>query len=75
MVGLRWLVGFALFVSVLGGVCSAEGSKTVEVWKNLFTVVNGEGIDSNTTFLITRDGVVVVDTRVTPKEAEKVLAS
>ncbi len=74
MVGLRWLVGLALFVSVLGGVCSAEGSKTVEVWKNLFTVVNGEGIDSNTTFLITRDGVVVVDTRVTPKEAEKVLA-
>ncbi len=71
--GLRWLAGVGLFLSILGGVCSAEGSKTVEVWKNLFTVINGDGIDSNTTFLITREGVVVVDTRVTPMEADKVL--
>ena len=72
--GLRWLAA-GLFISILavGGVCSAEGSKTVEVWKKLFTVVNGDGIDSNTTFLITREGVVVVDTRVTPMEADKVL--
>ncbi len=74
MVGLRWLIGVGFFFSVLAGVCNAESSKTVEVWKNLFTVVNGEGADSNTTFLITREGVVVVDTRVTPKEAEKVMA-
>ncbi len=74
MMGLRGLLGAGLLVSILGGVCSAEGFKTVEVWKNLFTVVNGDGVDSNTTFLITREGVVVVDTRVTPKEAGKVLA-
>jgi cyclase len=74
--GLRWLVGMGLFVSFLTGsvICSAEGTKTIEVWKNLFAVVNGDGIDSTTTFLITRDGVVVVDTRVTPLEAGKVLA-
>ena len=63
---------FNIFLAV-SGLCSAEDLKTVEVWKNLFTVVNGDGVDSNTIFLITRDGVVVVDTRVTPNEAEKVL--
>ena len=63
---------FNIFLAV-SGLCSAEGLKTVEVWKNLFTVVNGDGVDSNTIFLITRDGVVVVDTQVTPNEAEKVL--
>ena len=70
--GFRW----GLFISFLAmsGICSAEGLKTVEVWKNLFTVTNSDTVDSNTTFLITRDGVVVVDTRVTPKEAKEVLA-
>lgn len=74
--GLRGLVSVGLFISILaiGGVCSAEGSKTIEVWKNLFTIVNGDGIDSNTTFLITETGVIVVDTRVTPAEARKVMA-
>lgn len=72
--GLRWLIGVGLFISILAGICSAEGVKTVEVWKNLFTVVNGDGVDSNTTFLITSEGVVVIDTRVTPDEASKVLA-
>ena len=70
--GLR----LGLFISFLAmsGICSAEGLKTVEVWKNLFTVTNGDTVDSNTTFLITRDGVVVVDTRVTPNEGKQVLA-
>ena len=72
------VMGFrlGLFISFLAmsGICSAEGLKTVEVWKNLFTVTNGDTVDSNTTFLITRDGVVVVDTRVTPNEAKQVLA-
>ena len=74
--GFKCLAGWVFFISFLAvsGYCSAEDFKTVEVWKNLFTVVNGDGVDSNTTFLVTRDGVVVVDTRVTPNEAEKVLA-
>jgi cyclase len=64
-----------LFISFLAmsSICSAEGLKTTEVWKNLFTVTNGDSVGSNTTFLITRDGVVVVDTRVTPNEAKQVL--
>jgi glyoxylase-like metal-dependent hydrolase (beta-lactamase superfamily II) len=76
MAGLRWLVGAGVFVSFLAvnGLCGAEGLKTIEVWKNLFTVVNGDGVDSNTTFLITKKGVIVVDTRVTPGEAKKVMA-
>mgnify|MGYP003959427913 CR=1 FL=1 len=71
--GLRWLTGVGLFISILAGICSAEGFKTVEVWKNLFMVTSAGTVDSNTTFLITREGVVVVDTRVTPMEADKVL--
>jgi cyclase len=71
----KWLTGVGLFISFLfiNGISRADGIKTVEVWKNLYTVNNGDGMDSNTTFLVTRDGVVVVDTRVTPNEAEKVL--
>ena len=68
--------GWLLFISFLAisNICSAEGLKTIEVWKNLFTVTNAETVDSNTTFLITRDGVVVVDTQVTPNEAKHVMA-
>ncbi|MDA8561028.1 MBL fold metallo-hydrolase [Nitrospinae bacterium] len=67
-------LGVIISFLAMSGICSAEGLKTVEVWKNLFTVTNGDTVDSNTTFLITRDGVVVVDTRVTPNEAKQVLA-
>ena len=68
---LKW-VGFFLVGLIWAGVAWAEKPKTVEVWKNLFTLTHGEGIDSNTTFLITNEGVIVVDTRVTPAEAKKV---
>ncbi len=69
MRGLMWVV---LSVWCCSGVAWAEESRTVEVWKNLFTVTHGEGIDSNTTFLITQEGVVVIDTGSTPAEARKV---
>jgi cyclase len=68
---LKW-VGIFLAGLIWAGVASAEKPKTVEVWKNLFTLTHGEGNDSNTTFLITNEGVIVVDTRVTPTEAKKV---
>ena len=68
---LKW-VGFFLAGLIWADVAWAEKPKTVEVWKNLFTLTHGEGIDSNTTFLITNEGVIVVDTRVTPAEAKKV---
>ncbi|MBT6718589.1 MAG: MBL fold metallo-hydrolase [Nitrospina sp.] len=69
MRGLMWVV---LMVLLSSGAAWAEKAKTVEVWKNLFTLTHGEGIDSNTTFLITKEGVIVVDTRVTPAEARLV---
>ena len=68
---LKW-VGIFLAALIWADVAWAEKPKTVEVWKNLFTLTHGEGIDSNTTFLITNEGVIVVDTRVTPAEAKKV---
>ena len=49
----------------------AEESRTIEVWKNLFTFTHGKGSNSNTTFLVTKEGVIVIDTGVTPAEARK----
>ncbi len=69
--GLKLIV-FILAGLLYSGAAWAEKAKTVEVWKNLFTLTHGEGIDSNTTFLITKEGVIVIDTRVTPAEARKV---
>lgn len=71
MRGLKW-VAVLLSVWFCSGVALAEESRTVEVWKNLFTVTHGEGIDSNTTFLITKEGVIVIDTGSTPAEARRV---
>ena len=51
----------------------AEKSKTVKVLKNVYTIIDGDGVDSNTTFIITTEGVIVIDTRPTPTEARKVL--
>jgi cyclase len=68
---LKW-VGVFLAGLISASVAWAEKPKAVEVWKNLFTLTHGEGINSNTTFLITNEGVIVVDTRVTPTEAKKV---
>ena len=69
MRGLMWVVLSVCFGS---GVAWAENPKTIEVWRNLFTLSHGEGVNSNLTFLITKEGVVVVDTRVNPAEARKV---
>ena len=69
MRGLKWVI---LSVFLFSGVAWAEEKpKTVEVWKNVFTLTHGEGIDSNTTFIISNEGVIVVDTRVTPAEAKR----
>ena len=52
----------------------ADKAKTIKVLKNVYTITSGDGIDSNTTFIITKEGVIVIDTRPTPTEAKKVLA-
>ncbi|MBI4383013.1 MAG: MBL fold metallo-hydrolase [Nitrospinae bacterium] len=51
----------------------AAEPRTVRVLDNIYTIVHGNGIDSNTTFLVTDEGAIVIDTRVTPGEARKVL--
>ena len=51
----------------------ADKAKTIKVLKNVYTITSGDGIDSNTTFIITKEGVIVIDTRPTPTEAKKVL--
>ena len=53
---------------------SAQEAKTVFIQKGIYAMVSGQGVDSNSTFIITRKGVIVVDTRPTPIEANKVLA-
>ena len=52
----------------------ADETKTIKVLENVYTITAGEGVDSNTTFIITKEGVIVIDTRPTPTEAKKVLA-
>ena len=52
----------------------AGEAKTTKVLENVYTITAGEGVDSNTTFIITKEGVIVIDTRPTPTEAKKVLA-
>jgi len=72
---LQIVVSFWIFAGLMNIFEGAQaGAKTVEVFPNIFTIVHGEEIDSNTTFIITTEGVIVVDTRVTPKEARKVMA-
>ncbi len=64
-----WVI---LSVWICSSAAWAEEPRTIEVWKNLFTVSHGEGVNSNSTFLITPEGVIVVDTSGTPTEASKV---
>jgi cyclase len=52
----------------------ADETKTIKVLENVYTITAGDGVDSNTTFIITKEGVIVIDTRPTPTEARKVLA-
>jgi len=47
--------------------------KTVNPLAKIYTVVGGPGIDSNSTFIVTDEGVIVVDTRTTPADAEHIL--
>ena len=67
-----WICAVSIGFLCSSMACWADEIQTVEVWRNLFTLNYGQGIESNTTFLITGEGVVVVDTRVTPAEARKV---
>jgi cyclase len=53
---------------------SSEESNTVFIQKGIYSVVDKAGSESNSTFILTSKGVIVVDTRPTPIEAKKVMA-
>ncbi|PIQ99768.1 MAG: hypothetical protein COV66_09150 [Nitrospinae bacterium CG11_big_fil_rev_8_21_14_0_20_45_15] len=69
-------VGLALLLSASITFADAPPavSKTVNPLAKVFTVVGGPGIDSNSTFIITDNGVIVVDTRTTPDDAKHILS-
>ncbi|QPJ64126.1 MAG: MBL fold metallo-hydrolase [Candidatus Nitrohelix vancouverensis] len=65
------LVGLVMAASVAW----ADESKAPHVSNpltNIYTIAHG-GVDSNSTFIITSEGVIVVDTGTTPKEAQAVM--
>lgn len=66
----------AIFLASLLATSSifAQDAKTVYIQDNIYSIVSSEGIDSNSTFITTKEGVIVIDTRPTPIEAKKVLA-
>lgn len=59
---------------VVTSTISAE-PKMVKVLDNIYTLINGDGLDSNSTAVISKEGVVVIDTRITPGEARKFLSA
>jgi len=71
-----WMVAW-MFVAGANFARAAEEKplepKVVEVLPGIFTLVHGSGIDSNSTFIITREGVIVIDTRVNPAEARTLM--
>ncbi len=74
------LIGFclsALLVAALSGLSASPAFgmevETVRVFEKIFTVSPKSGTGANSTFIITKDGVVVVDSGASPEFAEKVL--
>lgn len=51
----------------LTGVAVAEEVKTIEILPHIWTVHSTGGTDSNATFIITDQGVMVIDTSMTPE--------
>jgi len=72
----RTVLGVVIFLSFILGLAPAFAgeSKTVQVFPNIYTVTGGDGQGANSTFIITSEGVIVIDTRNSPAAAENVLA-
>ena len=52
---------------VLAGAAVAEEVKTVRILPDIWTVYPKAGTDANSTFIVTDQGVMVIDTRMTPE--------
>ena len=66
-------VAILIFLAFSSASTLAGEAKTVKVLENIYTMIGGEGLDSNTTIITTEEGVIIIDTRPTPTEARKVL--
>ena len=71
------ILGFTVFLSLMMGLAPSHalGSEITEVFPNVFVMMGGEKKGSNSTFIITAEGVIVIDTRHSPTEAEKILTA
>ena len=65
-------VGFLVWMSGVSAVF-AEEAKLMEALPNIFCMVDKSGNGANSTFITTKDGVIVIDTRGNEKEAGQVL--
>lgn len=73
--GKTGIVGVLLVLMLwISSTASAE-PKMVRVFENVYTLLHGAGMDSNSTAIITKEGVIVVDTQVSPAEAKKLLSA
>ena len=64
--------GFLMWISCAGGVF-AGGAELMEALPNIFCMVDTTGNGANSTFITTREGVIVIDTRGSEQEARQVL--
>lgn len=67
--------GYAAFlcIALTLSPAHAKGTRVMQVFDDMYTMVYRNWVDSNTTFLIAKDGVIVIDTRTAPAEAKEVL--
>ncbi len=65
-------VGFLVWMSGAGGVFAQEARLT-EALSNIYCMVDLTGNGANSAFITTKEGVIVIDTRGSEKEAEQVL--
>ncbi len=67
------IVRSALGLVLFGG--ASEGPAIQQVGENLYTYVSDNEASSNSTFLVTSEGILVVDTGIDEKEAGKLLSA
>ena len=65
-------VGFLVWMSGTGALFAQE-AKLMEALPNIYCMVDPTGNGANATFITTKEGVIVIDTRGSEKEAKQVL--
>jgi cyclase len=65
-------VGFLVWMGSIGA-AFAEEAKLMEALPNIYCMVDKSGNGANATFITTKEGVIVIDTRGSEQEAEQVL--